>query len=222
MEDQTKQQLKRKRTNLENEIDQKLLSYSKLDFASAFSHSDDGSGMLSPREALEHDIETLLAQLDQTNDSIERMEDGSSTPSAVARQQNDHHRDKFVELQRDYRHTKQTLQRRRDREELLSDCHKITQEYSTNMTHLSNERASLMKSSAAAEEVLSAAERSRQRLAFQRGIFGNISGNLSTIVGHLPGVDNIISKIQRKKSRDAIVLSVVIAICLFIVWLYWK
>ena len=73
-----------------------------------------------------------------------------------------------------------------------------------------------------ANQILAIGESSRERLQAQRSTFGSILDKSGTLIKKLPVVNDIIQKIHKKKSRDMIILSGVIGLCLFLCWLYWK
>eukprot|EP01012_Entosiphon_sulcatum_P007372 TRINITY_DN1372_c0_g1_i3.p1 TRINITY_DN1372_c0_g1~~TRINITY_DN1372_c0_g1_i3.p1 ORF type:complete len:132 (-),score=21.27 TRINITY_DN1372_c0_g1_i3:11-406(-) len=123
-----------------------------------------------------------------------------------------------------FKTTNQRLKHLREKQELLRDCHREVADYnaSTSSRKLYEERDSLAKSNKIARETLSSAQAIRERLDAQRGIFGNISNNTTAILNKFPAINDVIGRIQRKKSRDMFVISAVVAICLFIIWLYIK
>eukprot|EP00995_Heteronema_vittatum_P011392 NODE_703_length_1218_cov_726.855432_g507_i0.p1 GENE.NODE_703_length_1218_cov_726.855432_g507_i0~~NODE_703_length_1218_cov_726.855432_g507_i0.p1 ORF type:complete len:262 (+),score=19.65 NODE_703_length_1218_cov_726.855432_g507_i0:32-817(+) len=217
MDETEKQSLKRQRAAVENDIDQKLLSYSRVDFSGGSADPENG---LSTHRAVERDIENLLDQLSKINDSLSRLE----TENRAERQQNEHHCEILQEYKNDFKNTKAKLKLKLEREELLSNCRRDVQDFKDahGSAMLSKERDAIGKAREMAESILSTAAASRERLTQQRTVFGNILDKTATLISKFPLVNDVIMKIQRKKRRDLIVLSIVIAACLFAIWLYWK
>uniref|UniRef100_A0A7S1N1G8 Golgi SNAP receptor complex member 1 n=1 Tax=Eutreptiella gymnastica TaxID=73025 RepID=A0A7S1N1G8_9EUGL len=210
MEDQKKQQLKRERASLENEIDQKLLSLGRLDLS-----TDIESGF----RTIQGDIDALLGALGNINDQIVAME-----ATMVEKQQNEHHREILQGYHNDFKKTKQKMKSKYEKHELLNNCRKDIQEFkeSHGAQMLGRERDALSKVSSMANQIMATAQSSRQRLSEQRGVFGGIMEKSGTLIKKLPMVNDVIEKIQKKRNRDMIVLSFVIGLCLFLTWLYLK
>eukprot|EP00667_Euglena_gracilis_P018076 EG_transcript_19152 len=211
MDDQKKQQLRRERSTLENDIDQKLLALCKMekpvDLECGFS-------------SIESDIEASLNSLAKLNDALMSFE-GSTI---AERQQNEHHREILQGYMKDFKSTRSKLKQKYEKEELLRSCRKDIQEFrdSHGTLALGKERDAIGKVSNVANQIMATAQASRERLQQQRSTFGTILEKSGNIIKRLPMVDEIIGKIHKKKSRDMIILGCVIGLCLFLMWLYWK
>eukprot|EP00669_Euglena_mutabilis_P005146 TRINITY_DN16523_c0_g1_i1.p1 TRINITY_DN16523_c0_g1~~TRINITY_DN16523_c0_g1_i1.p1 ORF type:complete len:242 (+),score=115.92 TRINITY_DN16523_c0_g1_i1:78-728(+) len=215
MEDQKREQLRRERATLENDVEQKLLTLCRMEGPA---DPEAGDGGLA---ALERDVEHALGALGRVNDALLALE--GSTPGE--RQQNAHHADIMQGFARDFRVTKGKLRAQRARAELLPSCRQEIREF--NAAHagaqaLGHERDTLGKAAAVAQAIAATAQSSRERLAAQRATFAGILDRSGELMRRLPMVDGIIGKIQKKKSRDMLVLGLIIGLCLFLVWLYWK
>eukprot|EP00906_Rhabdomonas_costata_P022714 RCo032735 len=218
MDEHEKQHFKRERTSLENEIDRKLLTYSKS--GSEPAPDAELGGAPGSSHVLEKEIEQLLENLGKVNESIAALE----TDSRAERQLNEHHREVLQEYRNCYKNTKAKLKAKRERQELLQSCRRDIQDFKDQhgTSLLAQERDSLGKVHGIADQIISTAQMSRERLNQQRSTFGNIMDKTSTLLAKFPVVNELIQKIQRKKQRDMIIISLVIAVCLFLVWLYWK
>uniref|UniRef100_A0A6T1ZEE1 Golgi SNAP receptor complex member 1 n=1 Tax=Eutreptiella gymnastica TaxID=73025 RepID=A0A6T1ZEE1_9EUGL len=208
MADQQKQQLKRERVSLEHDIDQKLLALCKIDMS-----RDIETGV----HAVEGDIEALLQALQKVNEELMSMD-----CSTVERQQNEYHREIIQGYYQDLKTTKAKMKYRFEKEALLKNCQKDIEEFKTGAAALGKERDAIGKVGDMANQILAIGESSRERLQAQRSTFGSILDKSGTLIKKLPVVNDIIQKIHKKKSRDMIILSGVIGLCLFLCWLYWK
>lgn len=85
---------------------------------------------------------------------------------------------------------------------------------------LMEEKGGIDRSQAAAAAMLESAESSHDALVRQRGLFAQIEGKLGDVGGAFPAVNELIGKISRHKNRDNIVLSCVIATCMFFTLFY--
>lgn len=218
--DHRRQQLKRERIALEKEVEQKLSAFAKVDFSGKDRGGDLESG-LAPHQALEREIERLLTKLQDINEGLMSLDVGIST---LEQSQHENHREMLQDFRSSFRATQQRLKHLREKNELLRDCHRQVADYnaSTAQRKLHEERDSLAKSTKMARETLSSAQAIRERLDQQRNVFGSITSNVQAIASKFPAINDVIGRIQRKKSRDMFVISAVVAICLFVVWLYIK
>ncbi|XAR71029.1 hypothetical protein NMG60_11028109 [Bertholletia excelsa] len=71
------------------------------------------------------------------------------------------------------------------------------------------------------DSVISQAQDTFKTLMFQRSTFGGINSKLSNVGSRLPTVNHILSAIKKKKSMDTIILSLVAAVCTFLILIYW-
>ncbi len=60
----------------------------------------------------------------------------------------------------------------------------------------------------------------REALAQQRGAIDNTIGRLKAAAGLLPGVNQVLFRIRRRKARDMIILSVVIVVGVVVLYFY--
>jgi Golgi SNAP receptor complex protein 1 len=218
VDEQEKQQMKRERTLLERDIDQKILTYSKADFKPG--EALDAEAGLPQSQALELDIQQLLDTLAQVNDSLQALE---SADSRSERQLNEHHREILREHQAYFKTTKTKLRQKYEKQELLQTCRRDIQEFKEQhgTTLLANERNAIGKVHGMADQIIHTAQMGREKLGQQRSMFDGIMDKTTTLISKFPLVNDIIQKIQRKKQRDMIVISILVAICLFLLWWFW-
>ncbi|MFS7914737.1 putative golgi SNAP receptor complex, subunit 1 [Helianthus anomalus] len=69
--------------------------------------------------------------------------------------------------------------------------------------------------------VISQAQETLGSLVFQRSTFRGVNSKLSNVSSRLPTVNSIISAINKKKSMDTIILSLVASVCTFLILIYW-
>ena len=121
------------------------------------------------------------------------------------------------------RHLTREFNKKREKGELLTkvhttiEMHKETQE----MEMLSKERESLAHTRRNVSNLLENASMNRMRLEQQRQRFLAITDNVVTILERVPFISNVLRKIDSKRRRDVIILGMVIAVCLFIIVLFF-
>eukprot|EP00668_Euglena_longa_P000330 GGOE01000429.1.p2 GENE.GGOE01000429.1~~GGOE01000429.1.p2 ORF type:complete len:256 (-),score=95.90 GGOE01000429.1:226-948(-) len=218
--------LRRLMRKLQDEADQKLLSYSKLtqDVASPTLDEESGAACSFQKdsaEALEREIEGLLKRMASLNATMADARNAGKG-GAAADKQVERHREILQDYEREYRKTKANMKCTRDRAELLRSVRRQITEHHDAAGALLRERSGINHSNLEALRVLQQAEEAKGRLNTQRTVFSGVGSNLERLKSRFPAINDVIVKVQRKKSRDAIILAVVVAVCCFLVFLYLR
>eukprot|EP00667_Euglena_gracilis_P017281 EG_transcript_18194 len=216
--------LRRLMRKVQDEADQKLLSYSKLTQDVVSPTLDEESGAASSfqkdtAEALEREIEALLKRMATLNATMAEARNAGKG-GAAADKQVERHREILQDYEREYRKTKANMKCTRDRAELLHSVRRQITEHHDAAGALLRERSGINHGNLEALRVLQQAEEAKERLNAQRTVFTTVGGNLERIKSRFPAINDVIAKVQRKKTRDLIVLAVVVALCGFLVFLY--
>jgi len=85
---------------------------------------------------------------------------------------------------------------------------------------LAGERASIQSSLAGVNEAIGTGENSYASLLRQKDIFEGVRQRLGDLAARLPAIDGVIDRIRRHEQRDSIVLAIVVALCMFIGFVY--
>jgi len=217
--------LRREARRLEGDLDSRLAAYAKL--ASGFEAGPRGGGKPDVGGATDAaaaakaaDIEGLLQRLSDVNDDMGGATSGYSDSRAhvLAR-----HRDILAELTQEYRRLKAAVGAARDRASLLGGSETSpllsVAVHSPGVAAL-RERGYLLGAGAAADEALATAQSVSAGLLEQRRTFEGVGGKLGGIGEAFPAIGGLLTAIRRKKSRDTLVLSGVVAICVFLLILF--
>lgn len=86
---------------------------------------------------------------------------------------------------------------------------------------LLRERGIIERSSAAIEDVVSHAQGIASGLTQQRQLFDSIDSKVASIGARFPVVNSLLNAIRRRKNRDNLVLAGVVAVCVFLILVYW-
>ena len=86
---------------------------------------------------------------------------------------------------------------------------------------LMRERSTVHSSTSAVDDVIGAAQATAAALVSQRGIFGGIASNLSGVGSRFGVMHDVLAAIKRKRSKDTMVLSAVVAFCVAFTLIYW-
>ncbi|KXZ44881.1 hypothetical protein GPECTOR_61g834 [Gonium pectorale] len=189
---------------LEGELDVKLAAFTKL--CSSFEASyklntaDNaalGADQLAQTKAAE--VEDLLQRLSDINDEMAAIVGGSSDARShtLAR-----HRDILQEFTQEFRKVNATLGAALDRVKLLAGAGDST----------------LL--GVQVDDLLSQASNVSGNLMQQRRVFEGIGDKLLAVGARFPVVNGLLNAIRRKKSKDTLVLSGVIAACVLFTIIY--
>ncbi|KAM7472093.1 hypothetical protein LguiA_010276 [Lonicera macranthoides] len=223
------EELRKEARKIEGDLDVKLSSYAKL--GSRFSHpgyADTGSpSVASSRswKSMEMEIQSLLEKLLDVNDSMSRCA-ASASPTTSVTQKLARHRDILHEFTQEFKRTKGNLNSMREHAELLTSVRDDISEYKASgsmspRVQLLRERATIHGSITHIDDVISQAQTTRATLGSQRAFFGNVQGKVKQLSDKFPIVRGIIGSIRKKRSRDTLILSAVIAACTLFLIIYW-
>lgn len=220
----------------ENEIETKLVSFSKLSSNylahDPFLHpNNDASSSTSSSsstsfETMSMEIEKLLERLSDINKRMSDVVPLLMAPNSAVNHTLQRHHDILQDYRREFERTKTNIRNFKTREDLLIKS-------STNSTDLTNQGLSsrrqdyylrevnmLNNSHKGIDATLDMASLLKKDLSDQRRYLMNISSKVNALANRFPLVNNILQKIKLKKRKDSLVLGVVIGICFLILLLY--
>lgn len=217
--------LRKEARKLEGELDVKLAAYAKLcsgfeaNYRLKGESSAVGTDQLAQTKSAE--IEDLLQRLSDINDEMGSAIGGSSDSRShtLAR-----HRDILQEFTQEFRRLNSSLGAARDRVQLMAGSADTSPLLSVQIQGSSGallrERATIQSSTSAVDEVLAQASTVSTNLMEQRRIFDNVTDKVLAVGARFPLVNGLLNAIRRKKSKDTLVLSGVIAACLLFTIIY--
>ncbi|KAJ8459522.1 hypothetical protein OPV22_032448 [Ensete ventricosum] len=205
-------ELRREARRIEGDLDVRLSSYAKL----GVGYSDPKSPASDSHwKSMEMEIEMLLARLTDVNEAMSRCAAAAMPTTSVA-QKLTRHRDILHEFAQEFKRTRGNIMSMREHAELLTSVRNDINEYKTSSSsqavpNLLRERAAIHGSITQIDEVTSQAEAIKGVLSVQRSTFGEIQGKVKQLSDRFPVIRNLLGMIKRKKSKDTIILSAVIA-----------
>eukprot|EP00235_Prasinoderma_singulare_P009805 CAMPEP_0119177158 /NCGR_PEP_ID=MMETSP1315-20130426/47895_1 /TAXON_ID=676789 /ORGANISM="Prasinoderma singularis, Strain RCC927" /LENGTH=286 /DNA_ID=CAMNT_0007171299 /DNA_START=150 /DNA_END=1010 /DNA_ORIENTATION=- len=216
--------LRKDARKLEGELDMRLAAYSKLGARGSKDVSE------ASANAAEAEIESLLSRLGHVNDRMAsagaRGGAGAASAHTLAR-----HRDILQEFSQEFRRVRSAVAAASEHARLLAGAHKRNDSFgaagggsglSQSQIHqqLLRERSGLQSATNAADEVIGQAQSQAQALAQQRALLIDIDSKVGTVGGKMPVLGSIMQSIRRKKSRDQLILSAVVAVCILFTLIY--
>lgn len=223
------EELRKEARKIEGDLDVKLSSYAKL--GARFTQGgyvDTGSPTLGSSrswKSMEMEIQSLLEKLVDINDSMGRCA-ASAAPTTSVTQKLARHRDILHEFTQEFRRIKGNMNTMREHAELLSSVRDDISEYKASGSmspkmQLLRERAAIHGSISHIDEVISQAQATRSVLGSQRALFGDVGGKVKLLSEKFPVIRGLLGSIRRKRSRDTVILSAVIAACTLFLIIYW-
>ncbi|CAF4123967.1 unnamed protein product [Rotaria sordida] len=234
--------LRKQARQLENEIDTKLMSFSKLcsnyvarDHVSNHHGIDSSTTSTSSSsfETMSIEIEKFLERLSDIN---KYMTDAIPTllgPNTAATHTLQRHHEICQDYRREFERTKANIRNFQTREDLLMNNNNnnnniINNNSDINSTGLSSRRQDyylremghLNSSHKLMDRNIEMASLLKKDLSDQRKYFMNITHKVKNIANRFPLMNNILHKIKIKKRKDSLVIGFVIALCLIILLLY--
>lgn len=236
--------LRKQARQLENELDLKLVSFSKL--CTGYSHSSardgrrdrhssdttpllNGSSQDRMFETMAIEIEQLLARLTGVNDKMAEYTSSAGVPSLNAALMHtlQRHRDILQDYTHEFHKTKANFVAIRERENLMGSVRKDIESYKSG-SGVNNRRTELFlkehdhlrNSDRLIEETISIAMATKENMTSQRGMLKSIQSKMNTLANRFPAVNSLIQRINLRKRRDSLILGGVIGVCTILLLLY--
>lgn len=223
---------------LENEIDQKLISFSKL--GTGYENRDYGSASLDTVpllsgasnshvfDAMALEIEQLLTNLTDLNDKMTShyQNVSANNPNHTLEHTIQRHREILKDYSLDFKKIRSNIQARRDREELLGsvrkdiDAYKVSSGLNRRTELYSKEHEHIRSSDRLVDEQIRIAMKTKEDLLIQRSTLKAIQTKMTTLANRFPVINSLIQRINLRKRRDSIILGAVLGVCLILILVY--
>eukprot|EP00732_Lithocolla_globosa_P006503 Lithocolla_globosa_v1_NODE_7607_length_924_cov_67.649022.p1 type:complete len:249 gc:universal NODE_7607_length_924_cov_67.649022:49-795(+) len=205
---------------LENEIDSRLVSFSKL-----------GSSLGPTRgAATEHladvaslEVEELLRQLgnviEQMSVCLKDVEPSKSTTMMHTLQR---HRDILYGNTKEHKKTKMNITAIREQTELMNSVQNDIGTFKNGQRedYLMTERDRIGRSHQMTDQIIETAYEAKDQLGRQQHTYLGSQSKLSGTAGRLPLFNSLIQKVGLRKKRDTLIIAAVIAACIIFTLLY--
>ncbi|MCO5587523.1 hypothetical protein L7F22_041473 [Adiantum nelumboides] len=223
--------LRREARKLESDLDMKLSSYAKLGGMLAHGGriekgaTPDILGGDGSWKSMEMEIESSLEKLVDVNDSMSRCA-VAAAPTTSVTQKLARHRDILHEFTQEFKRTRGNISSLREHAELLTSVRNDISEYkasgnSSPGPSLLRERAAIHGNMTQMDEVIIQAQSTKGALSTQRSMLMEIEGKVKHLSDRFPIIRSVLGAIKRKRSRDTLILSAVIAACTLFLMIYW-
>ncbi|KAI9250958.1 hypothetical protein BDA99DRAFT_522290 [Phascolomyces articulosus] len=222
--------LRRQARQVENEIELKLASLSKLG-ASVASQSNGSPGASSDtlsmgKPSQELEIEELLKKLNTVITSMgEVLERPSATPTNPSMTHMlERHKDIMYDYNKEFRRVKTNIKAARDKANLMDQVQDEIRMYNTSngdgSDYYLSERNRIEGTHRMTDMILDQAYATRQDISRQGRMLQNVNNRVTGVIGRIPGINNLISRINTRRKRDTLIMAGVISTCIILILLY--
>jgi len=224
--------LRKQARALENDIDLKLVTFSKLgtNYSRAQSQESDKQPLLNNDDtgldSLQSEIDSLLASLSQVNEEMSGYAAGvGEARSAAIHHTLQRHSEILQDYRQEFKKTSSNIASILEREDLLSSVQSDLSSYregtkrNQKIDTLQRELEHTRNSERLIDEQINIALDTRESLVNQREVLKAVQTKLNDLTNKFPLINNLVNKINFRKRRDTIILGVVIGLCLvFMIW----
>lgn len=173
-------------------------------------------------EALRHDIQRTITTLqDLINGKMHPASEraGSKQSAAITVKR---YREILFDLSGDFEKSRQAHVRKQERAKLFEGASSALGENGSDpaMDHLLRERNHINNSLNSAASVIAQASEIQADLRAQGMSLGRVTSMMGQIAGNVPGLNTLIEKIRRKRSKDDKIVAGVIASCILFTLYY--
>lgn len=225
--------LRKQARQLENEIDAKLVNFSKLGsgptpFNSVSKSNGEVVRLLGDDfafESVSSEIQQLLSKLSEVNQMMTEVS-MSQAPSAALQHTLQRHHDILHDYTNEFQKTKSHLQSKKEREDLLGsvrrdiDAHKNDSGRNRRTELYLKENEHLRSSDRLVDDQISIAIETKEHIVNQRTALKRMQTRVNDLASRFPLINNVVQRINLRKRRDAIIIGVVIAIGCILLLLY--
>mmetsp|Transcript_26408 Transcript_26408/g.76219 ORF Transcript_26408/g.76219 Transcript_26408/m.76219 type:complete len:269 (+) Transcript_26408:507-1313(+) len=196
-------------------------------------HSASSKTSQANTDALNEEEATLAADINRTISSMTDLIERRMMPCAERTGKSQHtllvkrYREILFDCSADFKKTSAAVARKREQAELFRGANTGGGGMGggngggndEGMEHLLRERNAIGNSMKAADAVLGQAAEVQSELRSQGSSLRGVQGTMLAIAGNIPGVNMLIDKIRKKRNKDDVIVSGVIAVCiLFTLW----
>ncbi|BFZ04683.1 hypothetical protein BsWGS_07723 [Bradybaena similaris] len=227
--------LRRQARQLENEIDLKLVSFSKLGttYSSHRNYESDSAPLLNKANS-EHmfdtmamEISQLLSKLTEVNDRMVEYTQNisNSSPSAALLHTLQRHRDILQDYSHEFQKITANIAALREREDLLGSVRRDINSYkNSGLNRRSDlylkENEHIRNSERLVDEQINIAIATKENLQSQGRLLTSITHKINTFTNRFPVINSLVQRINFRRRRDSIIISLVIAVCIILLILY--
>lgn len=174
-------------------------------------------------KSLNTKLESLLIQRQDVLDSLTKICDETPNISASKLSQLQRHKEVLQEHWQSFRNIRSSIQQERNRLNLLFSVKKdITQQsIQDEDAYINDESRRIDESHTVVDNLISQAWDTRDQFSAQRAMLQNANDRIMRTLQRVPGINNVISKINTRRKKNAFILASLISICVLVLFFTW-
>ncbi|CAO3646619.1 unnamed protein product [Cunninghamella echinulata] len=137
----------------------------------------------------------------------------------------DRHKNILYDYTKDFKRTKANIRAARDKADLMNQVQDEIRIFNAGNTddadYYLTERNRVESSHRMTDMILDQAYATRHEVGRQGRTLQNVNSRITGVMGHIPGINNLISRINTRRQRDTLIMSGVVATCIILIMLYW-
>lgn len=202
-----------KAISLESQTDSLLTKYSSF----AQTTSSEPSGQ---ETQLQEKLEKILNQRQETVESLQRIADSESNISTSKLSQLQRHRETLQDNWQTFRDIRSSIQQERNRLNLLFSVKKDLQNGASHNQneYIQDEARRVENSHTVVDSLIDQAYETREQFMSQRVFLQRSSDRILQTLQHIPLINNVISKINTRRKKNAVILASLISICILVLF----
>ncbi|KAI9357529.1 Golgi SNAP receptor complex member 1-like protein [Pilaira anomala] len=210
------EQLRKEARSLESEIESKLATLSKV----GQSNGLDDVGQESETEELLKKLQLVITGM---GDFIDKPSSTPTNPSMIHLLSR--HKDILYDYTKEFRRVKGSIKAARDKANLMNQVQDEIRSFNSgnrdNADYYLSERNRVESSHRMTDMILEQAYATRQDVSRQGRIMHGVNQRVGGVVSRIPGINNIISRINTRRKRDTLIMAGVVSTCSILIILYW-
>ncbi|VVC90473.1 Golgi SNAP receptor complex member 1 [Leptidea sinapis] len=215
------EELRKQARALENDIDIKLVGFSKLGMSSSSPLSSESEPLINADDMFDNmtmELQQLLNRLSSINDKMADVAPSTAATMHTLKR----HREILMDYQQEFSKTSARVRARREREELLGGGSPPPNSVAglSRRDQYSKETSHLHSSHILVDEQINIAMEAREHLTSQRQVFKRMQTRFNDITNRFPMLNSLMFRINARKRRDSLIVGVVVAVCTFLLLLY--
>ncbi|KAI9481694.1 MAG: hypothetical protein EXX96DRAFT_567674 [Benjaminiella poitrasii] len=211
-------QLRKQARTLEGEIESKLAILTKIGQSTGL----DNTGQETETEDLLKKLQVIITAM---GDFIDRPSATPTNPSMIHLLSR--HKDILYDYTKEFRRVKSNIKMARDKANLLNQVQDEIRTFNSrnnngdNADYYLTERNRIESSHRMTDMVLEQAYATRQDISHQGRMMHGVNQRVGNIVNRIPGINNLITRINTRRKRDTLIMAGVISTCSILIILYW-
>lgn len=199
--------------SLESQTDSLLTKYSSF----AQTTSSDASGQ---ETQLQEKLENILNRRQEIVESLQRIADNDNDISTTKLSQLQRHRETLQEHWQTFRDIRSSIQQERNRLNLLFSVKKDIQKgtIENQDEYIQDESRRVENSHSVVDSLIDQAYETREQFVSQRVFLQRSGDRILQTLQHIPLINNVISKINTRRKKNAVILATLISICILVLF----